>query len=167
MQLFVRNKIISLGGSSTVKDAQGNDVFKVKGNIMTVTKKKRVCDMNDNVLYTVRCRWLNPLAHKAYIYDADGNKIATIKRPFMSIKQKFFVTTDQGEIMVEGGFFSMHCLIKRGEEVLGAITRQALNLASFLGEDYFMLEAADDADAAYLVALVVAIDNVVDDARGN
>ena len=48
MQLFVRNKIISLGGSSTVKDAQGNDVFKVKGNIMTVTKKKRVCDMNDN-----------------------------------------------------------------------------------------------------------------------
>ena len=114
MQLFVRNKIISLGGSSTVKDAQGNDVFKVKGNIMTVTKKKRVCDMNDNVLYTVRCRWLNPLAHKAYIYDADGNKIATIKRPFMSIKQKFFVTTDQGEIMVEGGFFSMHCLIKRG-----------------------------------------------------
>ena len=110
MQLFVRNKIISLGGSSTVKDAQGNDVFKVKGNIMTVTKKKRVCDMNDNVLYTVRCRWLNPLAHKAYIYDADGNKIATIKRPFMSIKQKFFVTTDQGEIMVEGGFFSMHCL---------------------------------------------------------
>ena len=30
-----------------------------------------------------------------------------------------------------------------------------------------MLEAADDADAAYLVALVIAIDNVVDDARGN
>ena len=29
-----------------------------------------------------------------------------------------------------------------------------------------MLEAADDANAAYLVALVIAIDNVVDDAAG-
>lgn len=167
MQLFIKNKIVSLRGSSTVKDAQGNDVLEVKGKLITVTKKKRICDMNGNVLYTVRCRWLNPLAHKAYIYNADKKKIATVKRPAFSLKNKFEVSTDQGDLLIEGGYFSMHCLIKRGDEILGAITRKALNLTSFLGEDFFTVEAGDDANAAYLVALVIAIDNVVDDATGD
>ena len=40
MQLVVKNKFWSFGGSSIVKDIQDNPVANVKGKVFSVTKKK-------------------------------------------------------------------------------------------------------------------------------
>ena len=54
MRLVIKNKWISLKGSSTVKDEQGNDVLKVEGKFWTVTHKKFIKDLEGNVHYVVR-----------------------------------------------------------------------------------------------------------------
>ena len=45
MELNIRNKWISLGGSSTVTDKNENPVLKVKGKIFTFTRKKLIQDL--------------------------------------------------------------------------------------------------------------------------
>ena len=40
MQLAIKNKWISVGGSSTVQDVNGNDVLRVQGAVFSLTRKK-------------------------------------------------------------------------------------------------------------------------------
>ena len=69
MKVYIKNKFISLGGSSTVVDENKQPLYKVKGKIISVTKKKKIKDMSGKTLFTVRNKWLNFFTHKAFIYD--------------------------------------------------------------------------------------------------
>ena len=159
MKVYIKNKIISWGGGSTVLDENKNEIYKVKGKVFSPTRKKRVSDMQGNVLYTVRNKWFNWFVHSAYVYDANKNKIARVKDKFFNIKPEFFVTGYQDEIKVEGSFLSFKSSIIRNGEVIGTIRRQAFTIL-----DSFELEAKEE-DIPFLIALVIAIDNIVDKMR--
>lgn len=159
MRVWIKNKI-SLRGSSTVKDEQQQDVFFVKGKLVSPTKKKFVCDMSGNVLYTVRNKWCNVFAHSAYVYDKNKRKIARVKHPLFSVK-KFLVQGCKDDISINGDFFSPHSQVTRNGEVIGTITRQFTVLM-----DAFSLEA-DEQDMPFLIALVIAIDNIYDNRQNS
>ena len=54
MEVSIRNKWISFGGSSTVKDMNEKDVLFVKGRVVSFTRKKFVQDLSGNTLFVVR-----------------------------------------------------------------------------------------------------------------
>ena len=155
MKLYIRNKFISLRGSSTVKDEAGRDVFVVKGKLITVTRKKRIYDTSKNLLYTVRNKWFNFITHNAFIYDGNGEKVARIKRKF-GFNNRFVVEGYDNDIKVEGDFLSWTLDIFRDGAPIGTIRRQ------FDFTDSFVLETDTEDDAAFMVALVIAIDNIID-----
>ena len=154
MKVLIKNKFFSVGGSSSVKDENGNDAFYVKGRVFSPTKVKWVCDGNGNKLYKVRNKWFNFFTHKAYVY-ADGEKVATVKHPPFSGK-KFVVSGYDGDITVNGDFFSLKSYIECNGKVIGTINRQITVV-----NDAFSLEA-DEKDMPFLIALVIAIDNIMD-----
>lgn len=155
MKLYVKNKLVSLRGSSTVKDENDNDVFIVKGALFSLTNKKRVKDTDGNLLYKVRNKWFNVFTHSAYVYDGEGTKVAKVKRKF-GIKNNFIVEGYQEEISVEGEIFSWTLDVYRNGGQVGTIRRE------FDFTDSFVLETATEDDAAFMVALVIAIDNIFD-----
>ena len=61
MKIFIKNKLISFGGSSTAVDESGNKVLKIKGKwvLFSPTKKKKIYDKNGKLLYIVRNKWFN------------------------------------------------------------------------------------------------------------
>lgn len=155
MKLYIKNKLVSLRGSSSVKDEAGNDVLVVKGALFSITNKKLVRDTDGNLLYKVRNKWFNFITRNAYVYDGEGTKIAKIKRKF-GIKNSFIVEGYQDEIAIEGDFFSWTLDVFRNGEQIGTIRRE------FDWTDAFVLEANVEDDGAFLVALVIAIDNIFD-----
>ena len=155
MKLYIKNKVWSLRGSSSVKDENGNDVFIVKGKFLSISRKKRVKDTQGNLLYKVRNKLINFFSRSAYIYDGDGTKVAKVERKF-GFKNRIIVHGYQDEISVEGEFLSWTLDIYRNGEQVGAIRRQ-FNLV-----DAFVLETETENDAAFMVALVIAIDNIFD-----
>lgn len=155
MKLYIKNKIWSLRGSSSVKDESGNDVFIVKGKWLSLTRVKRVKDTSGNLLYKVRNKWINFFSRSAYIYDGDHNKVAKVERKF-GFKNRIIVHGYKDEISVEGEFWSWTMDIYRNGEIIGAIRRE-FNLF-----DSFVLETTTEDDAAFMVALVIAIDNIFD-----
>lgn len=155
MKVFIKNKLVSLGGSSTVKDESMKDVFAVKGKVMSISKKKRICDMNGNVLYTVRNKMIRFFSHSVIIYDGDKNKIARVKHPAFSVK-KFIVEGYKDEITINGEFLSRRSEIVRNGKTIGTIDREFTIMT-----DAFCLEG-DEADIPFLIALVIGIDNIYD-----
>lgn len=156
MKVYIKNKFMSLGGSSTVVDQNKNPLFKVKGKILSITRKKKIKDMSGKTLYTVRNKWLNFFSHKAFIYDENKVKIATVKDKWINVKREYFIEGMGDEIKIEGGFFSLSCQILKNGEVIGTIRRKI-----DMWVDSFELEA-NEKDIPFLIALVIAIDNITD-----
>ena len=156
MKVSIKNKFWSIGGGSKVLDENKQPVFQVKGRPFSITRVKYVCDKDGKRLYKVRNKWINWFIHKAYIYDANKTKIATVKDKWFNVKQEYFIMGYKDEIKVEGKFFGLSCQILRNGEVIGKITRKIAII-----NDAFELEANEE-DIPFLIALVIAIDNITD-----
>lgn len=159
MKIFIKNKLISFGGSSTAVDESGNKVFKIKGKwvLFSPTKKKKIYDKNGKLLYIVRNKWFNWWNTRAFIFDANKQKIATVKNNFnLSNGAKFIVEDFKDEISFDGELLSRQLKILRNGEVAGTLSKEFT-----IVRDAFCLDASEE-DLPILTALVIAIDNISD-----
>ena len=155
--LVIKNKMFSIKGNSTVKDENDVDRFVVKGKLISWRKKKRIYDMEGNLLYTVKNKHIKWWMNSCYVCDKEGHKIARIKQKFKLFKKEFTLTGYADEIEIKGDFIQ-HCLeIYKNGEKIGEVGKKFVSLV-----DRFRLDCYNDADAPLLVALVVAIDNIND-----
>lgn len=154
MKVVIKNKFFSLGGSSSVKNENGEDVFFVKGRSLSPTHVKWVCDKEKHKLYKVRNKWFNFINERAYVYEGK-TKVAKVKHPLFSGK-KFVVEGYKEEILINGDFFSAQSTITRNGNPVGTINREFAVV-----NDTFTLEA-EEKDMPFMIALVIAIDNILD-----
>lgn len=161
MKVYIKNKFVSLGGSSFVLDEFENQIYKVKGKVFSITKKKKIYDMNGNLLFIVRNKWLNFFRHRAYILNANKERIATVKDKVFDVKGTFYVDDCEDNIRIEGKFLSSRATIVRNDEVIGEIKREIFTI-----RDAFELDANEE-DIPFLVALIIAIDNIIDNKQND
>ena len=161
MELYIRNKWISLGGSSTVKDVNEKDVFVVKGNIFSFTAKKFLYDLEGNLKFVIRNKFWRIFQRKALVYDANGNQVATVRRKIFSLHDHYFVTSSLGDLQIKGNILTFNYNITLNDKPVGHVARK-VSL-----RDSFVLTVSDEYDAATFVALVIAIDNITDRRRSD
>lgn len=157
MKLFIKNKFFSIGGSSFVTNEAGENVYKVKGKWFSPTRKKIIKDMQGEKLYKVRNKWFNFFFNKAYIYDAEGEKIAKLTNDGITGLK---LVDYPDNINIARGAFKLKREICKNGECVGYVTRDF----SFF-RDSFTLDINDNEDIAFFVALVIAIDNIRDKDR--
>lgn len=163
MKLLVKNKFISLRGNSMVLDENGKDAFIVRGKLISPTKKKFICDLDSNKLYIVRNKYWHFFTKKALIYNANKEKVAYVKSRFFQWgKKKYDIEGYKTALRVDGDLFSFNYQIIRDEETIGTISTKFEILPV---PDRFVLDVKYDEDAAFLVALVIAIDNIRDNKK--
>ena len=158
MQLVVKNKFWSLGGASTVKDIQDHPVANVKGKVFSVTKKKFIKDLQGNTQYIVRNKFWHFFMKSAYIYDKDKNLICQIKRKF-HINSKFrILKSGDKNWEIDGNFWGWNWKLLENGVVIAAVSRR------IDWTDAFVLDTGAQ-DPLLMVALVIALDNIVDRER--
>lgn len=156
MQLIIQNKWISMGGSSTVKDTYGNDVFKVDGRFFSATRKKYLTDLEGNVKFIIRNKFFSLFGRRAYVLDDKENIIAEVNGKILSIHDSFNIISSLGNLKIEGNILHFNYRITINGQEIGHISR------GISVRDSFVLTIEDDFDAATFVALVIAIDNITD-----
>ena len=157
MELQIKNKWISSGGSSVVQDLNGNAVLKVKGKVFTFTAKKFVTTLDDEVKFVVRRKFFRLFRRRALVEDTQKNTIAKISRKVFSLHDRYFVESSLGQMEIIGNIFQFNYkIIVNGKEV-GHIARK-ISL-----RDSFVLTIEDGFDYMLFVALVIAIDIITDD----
>ena len=156
MIINIKNKIVSLRGSSVITDVDGNKVFTVKGKVFSLRRKKFLYDNSGNLLFRIQNKFINWFVHRAYIFDGDGNKVCSVKDKWFNVNNEYFVYDCKDEIKIDGKFMSRDSRILRNGEVVAFLHRNFDIL-----RDSFQLEAQPE-DMPFMAALVIAIDNIVD-----
>ncbi len=159
IELAIRNKWISLRGSSIVRDLNEKDVLKVQGKFWTVTYKKFIQTLDGETKYIVRNKFWKLFAYRAYVIDPKTNeKVATIRRKVFSLHDRYFMNTKYGEVEIKGNILGFDYHIYLDGKEIGHVARR-ISL-----RDSFVLTLDDDnADIYFWVALVIAIDNITDE----
>ena len=156
MKVFIKNKLMSIGDGSSVLNENNEPLYNVKGKLISPTKKKFMYDLNGNLLYTIRNKYWTFFCDKVIIYDAENNKVATIKKNKFSFNLKYQILDSVDEMSIEGKFFRGTSNILRNGEVAGVITRDFSII-----KDSFIL-TADEKDIPFFTAIVIAFDNIRD-----
>ena len=159
MELLIKNKWISLGGSSTVKTADDKDVFIVKGKIFSFTRKKFISDMEGNLKYIVRNKFWRIFQRKAFVINEKNEIVATVRRKIFSLHDHYFITSSLGDLQIRGNILTFNYSIMLNDKEIGHIARR-ISL-----RDSFVLTLDDEYDPATFVSLVIAIDNITDRRR--
>ena len=156
MQFIIRNKWISLRGSSYVKDINENDVRRVQGKFFTLTHKKKLYDMDGNLKYIIRNKFWRLFAYRAYVIHPEEGKVARIRRKIFSFHDRYFVKSTLGEIEIKGNILGFNYNIWLNGEQVAHISRK-ISL-----RDSFVLDVKDGLDYDFFIALVIAVDNITD-----
>ncbi len=161
MKLIIRNKWITLRGSSYVRDENDTqDVMKVQGRFWSITNKKYIEDLEGNVHYMVRNKFWYIFKRRAFIYDPDKNKVATVRKKVFSFHDRYFIEDcSLGNMEIMGNILGFDYTITLDGVQVGHITRK-ISL-----RDSFVLECSDQIEPEFMVALVIAIDNITDRRR--
>ena len=162
MKFLIKNTFMSLRGNSKVTPEDGQLAYKVKGklfsNLISKTYKKVIKDANGKKLFVVRNKfWHKPFYKSALIFQ-NGKKLATVQNSHF-IKNGYEVTGATEEIKVEGKFWNLDIMLG-GKKIghIGCPEKMTLDNA-------YTLEVDDPEDAPFLVAMMIAIDNIYDQQR--
>lgn len=157
MRLLIKNKLFSLRGHSTVTDETETPRFFVRGKFFSMTNKKFVEDTQGNRLFVVKNKIFNLFWPACFVLDAEGHKLCKIKRRVRIFSNRFDVMGYDREISIQGDIIARNFEILVDGVAIGRIQQHFLVLT-----DTFLLEAYNDADAPMLVALIIAMDNIID-----
>jgi len=159
MELRIRNKWITLRGSSVVKDENENDVLKVQGRFWSLRQRKYICDLDGTRHFMVRNRFWNFFRRAAFVFDNDKKKVARVRTKFFTVHDHLNVESEFGDIVLRGNILGFNYSITLNGKEIGHVARK-ISL-----RDSFVLTLDDDQDKYFFTALVIALDNISDARR--
>jgi len=148
-QLYIKQKVFSLGEKFSVTDAEGNEVYFVEGSFMQIPKRFSITDNARNEVALITKKTFSFLP--TFFVDVQGQETMTIKKEFSFLKARYSI--DAAGIEVRGNWWDMNFEVYQNETFIGAVSKKW-----FTWGDSYELQIADDEMESLLVALVVAID---------
>ena len=159
MKLTIKNRLITLRGGSTVTDENGQLIYKVKGRVFSITKKKFVHSADGQKLFMVRNKYWNIFFHSALIYDDERHYVGKLKFDAGSFQYVLQDYEDEVYINCKIGFKDRE-MYRAGK--LAATYRPIFNIA----RDTYSLDVQEGEDPAFWVAIIIALDNIGDRGLG-
>lgn len=152
MKLYIKQKVFSIGSKYDIYDVNESVVFNVKGEVLALAAKLHLYDPHGRELYFIKKK-ITFLLAKYEIYR-NNTLCATISQEFTMFKKKLNVDSTLGSFTIQGDFLSMDYQIYKNNNYFGSIHKKWLSWG-----DSYELDIPNVEDAAFVCALVIAIDN--------
>ncbi|AES79764.1 putative tubby-like domain-containing protein [Medicago truncatula] len=179
VELAVVKKVMTIADNLTVTDVNGNIVFKVKGSVFTIRDHRVLVDAAGNPIITLRRKILTMHDRwEAYRGQSTNAKdlIFTLKRSsLMQFKTKLDVflagntKEDVCDFKVKGSWFERSCSVYAGESnnIVAQMHKKHTVTSILIGKDHFMVTVYPNIDYAFIVALIVILGEINDDAKNS
>ena len=160
MRYVIREKFFRLGEDSTITDESGRPVIQVDGKVLSLHHTLVIRDMRGNELATVKKKLI--AVGQTYVIARQGQEVASVHKKIISpFVDRFTVDIAGGEeLHGTGSIFEHNFTIKRGEQVVAAVSKQWISLTDTYGVDI-----APGQDDLLLLTTVLAIDLAEDEER--
>lgn len=160
MRYQIRQKIFSFGDNFTIKNEYEEPQLIVRGKIFSFGDKLTLEDLNGNELFYIEQKVFKFLPE--YHIFQNGSEVAMIKKEFTFFKPRFYIESDFGSFDIEGDVFGHNFeVLKNGRFVA------AVNKAWFAFSDTYGVDIDDGENQAFMLALVIVIDQVIHDNKNN
>jgi uncharacterized protein YxjI len=150
-QLYLKQKVFSLGGKFTVKDQQEKDVYYVEGSFMKVPKTFTIMNTSRDEVALITKKTFSFLPK--FFVKVNGREVLMIKKEFSFFKARY--TIDAAGIEVHGNWWDMEFQVIQRGDVVGKVSKEW-----FTWGDSYKVQIMDEKMEAIIIALVVAIDCV-------
>ncbi|RDX86584.1 Protein LURP-one-related 15, partial [Mucuna pruriens] len=173
VDLAVVKKVMTISdGNFVVTDVNGNVVFKIKGSLLTLRDRRVLIDATGKPLVTLRAKIMT--AHdrwQAFRGESTDPKdlIFSLKRSsLIQLKTKLDVflahntKEDVCDFKVKGSWFERSCVIYAGESntIVAQMHKKHTVQSILIGKDHFMVTVYPNIDHAFIVALIVILDEI-------
>ncbi|KAK7395018.1 hypothetical protein VNO78_15559 [Psophocarpus tetragonolobus] len=173
VDLAVVKKVMTItDGNFTVTDVNANVVFKVKGSLMTLRHRRVLIDPAGNPIVTLRRKMIT--AHdrwQAFRGESIEAKdlIFSVKRSsLIQFKTKLDVflanntKEDVCDFKVKGSWLERSCVVYAGESnnIVAQMHKKHTAQSILIGKDHFMVTVYPNIDYAFIVALIVILDEI-------
>ncbi|MBQ9531422.1 MAG: LURP-one-related family protein [Eubacterium sp.] len=153
MQLYMKQKVFSWKDKFSILNSYGEDKYYVEGKVISVGKKLRIYDTAGNELAFVSQKVVSLMPK--FVVEMNGQEVATIKKKFTLLKPKYLIEGPGWE--VQGNFTSHDYEIVDKGTVVVSIHKKWMSFG-----DAFELDIPDENNEILAVAVVLAIDAVMD-----
>ncbi|PRQ42762.1 putative tubby-like domain-containing protein [Rosa chinensis] len=163
-----------LSGNFSVKDVNGNTVFKVKGAFLSLRERRVLVDGAGNPIVTLQKKLLST-HHRWEVYRGDstdsGNLVFSVKKSsVVQLKTKLhvFLANNKGEyapdFKVKGSWFEQSCVVYSGKSkssnILAEMHKKHTVTSVLFGKDNFMVTVYPGVDQALIVALIFILNEM-------
>ena len=156
MKLYIKQKVFSWNDKFSVYDANGEERYFVEGEFFSWGKKLHVYDSAQREAAFIRQEVLTLLPK--FIVSIDGEDIAEIVKEFTFFKPKYRIDGLGWEI--DGEFWVHDYTITKNGSAIVSISKEW-----FTWGDCYELDIEDPADEIVALAVVLAIDCVLEAQR--
>ena len=153
MKLYMKQKVFSWKDRFTIKDASGADRYTVEGQFFSFGKKLHIFNRDGDEVAFVKQKVV-ALMPKFFV-EIGGEDVAEIAKKFTFFKPKYVVNGPGWD--VQGDMWSHNYTITSGGNPVVSIHKQWMAWG-----DTFELDIAPGADEVLALAVVLAIDAVMD-----
>ncbi|XP_061357879.1 protein LURP-one-related 10-like [Gastrolobium bilobum] len=173
VDLAVMKKVMTISdGNFAVTDMNNNIIFKVKGSLLTLRDRRVLIDAANNPLVTLRRKIMT--AHdrwQAFRGESTETKdlIFTLKRSsliqFKANLDVFLANNTKEDVCdfkVKGSWFERSCIVYAGESnnIVAQMHKKHTVQSIVIGKDNFMVTVYPNIDYAFIVALIVILDEI-------
>lgn len=155
MRYVMRQKLLSLADSFTIKDENERDAFLVKGKLFSFGDKLSFQDMAGNELVYIDQRLLN--WGPTYELWRGADLLAVVKRELFTFIHHRFTVDVPGpdDLEAKGDFLDHEYVFTRGVRVVASVSKRW-----FSWTDTYGIEITDGEDPVLLLASAVVVDMV-------
>ncbi len=153
MKLYLKQKVFSWKDQGTVKDENGNDIYYIEGKILSIGKQLTVRDSSQREVAFIKQKVLSFLPR--FFVEINGEQVAEIVKKISFLKQKYVINGPDWD--VEGDFFAHDYSITDGVKTVASIHKKWMTWG-----DTFEIDIDREKDEVLILALVLAIDAVMD-----
>ena len=158
MKLYFKQKVFTLRQRSDIFDEHGNIIFTAAGEIISFGRKMHIYDNMNNEVAFVQQRLLRLLPRfSVYI---EGRYICDIVKEFTLLKPRYFI--EGLDWQISGDFFAHDYSISCGGQYIASIHKRWMSWG-----DSYEVDIAYDRDIVMALAVIIAIDCVIDQSQNS
>ena len=150
-ELFIKQKLFSIGEKFSIINQQEEDVYYVEGSFMQIPKTFSIMDTKRNEIALITKKVFSFLPK--FFVEVNGQEVLTIRKEFSFFKPRY--TIEAADIEVEGNWWDMDFQILQRGTIIGKVNKQW-----FTWGDSYKVQVLDEEVEAIIIAIVIAIDCV-------
>ncbi|MBG0918743.1 LURP-one-related/scramblase family protein [Exiguobacterium sp. SRB7LM] len=147
--LYMKQKVFSLRGRFTIKDADGHDQYFIEGSFMKFPKSFEIKDTSGQTVTTITKKTFSFLPK--FFVEVDGTDMMTISKEFSFFKPKYSI--DAAGIDVQGDWWDMDFNVTKNGQSIGSVQKKW-----FSWGDSYEIRVEEPEMEHLLISIVVAID---------